>query len=84
MHRLHYLNAYAGHQLMQALNSALGDAQARGEYFSSFLARVGENGHSFHHGDEDCDEESGGQTPPPEIDDPRNDVVFAHRSTSRS
>lgn len=53
----------------------LDDAQALGECLGGFRVRIGEDGHSLHHGDEGSHEERGGLTPPPEGDEPCEDVV---------
>lgn len=63
------------------LKDVLGDAQAHGEYLGGLLARVGENRHSLHHGDDGSDKERGGPISPPEARDPRRVAVVVALST---
>lgn len=50
------------------LNDVLADAQFQDEYVCDYRVRVGEGGHSIHHGDTDSDEQHDSRTPSAEGD----------------
>lgn len=50
--------------------------QVRREYLGDICVHVWEEGNSLHLGDEDSDEAREDWTPPPEGDDPRDNVLL--------
>lgn len=63
------------------LNAVLGDTHARGKCLSGFPVLVGEDGHLFHLGDEESDEEPNSRTTLPQGGD-RSDVIVGVLSSA--
>lgn len=63
---------------LDRLNAVVVDVQARGEYLGGFRVRVGKDGPSLHHGEDDSNEERGGRSLPPEGGDYGDVVIFVH------
>lgn len=66
------------------LNAVPGDDQAREELLGGFRARLREDRHSWHPGNDKSDVEHGGRTSPPEGVGPPDNVVVVPPSTSPS